>query len=1014
MKPLTLKLQAFGPFADCQTLDFSQLGDNPLFLINGPTGSGKTSILDGICFALYGETTGKEREGKQMRCDLARPELMTQVSLEFYLGAKRYRVEREPEQEKPKARGEGTTVHKHAAALYEVTEAPQLISSKPAQIKSEIMNLLGLNEDQFRQVMVLPQGKFRELLLAPSKAREEIFGQLFQTDMYRKIELALKDKASDISKAKAQFDHQISGALQVADVDSQAQLEEGLKAITPEVDALKAKEQAAQQQLSLSHTRLTEMKALAQAFEQRQEARLALEKHQRQAPEMDEQKAKLGLLKTASALLPDYQRWQENLVRLTTSRQDYAALEKGLGQASDEVKAAQSRLTQAQKNAEEIPELNAMLAALDADSRVMQEKERLEKTLAAESLALHEAVEKRTHYGQHKANLLEQTEQARAQLERDKLATANIPGIEAELRHIEVQVQQRQRWDALSGQAASLRAELVPLEQKITTAERDYQTARQQADTHELAWHSAQAAILAQRLEQGSPCPVCGSEQHPMPARFHGEAINKEQVQLSRAAEHSAREALTLSQQQLQLHQAKVTALAEQQQALQAQWPALPALTELEHARAQHQQTLAGLGAINLAQQEAALTTLLGRCEKGEALYQALIAEISAIEGRIAALKAELEQQIAQQNKAYRTQAEIGEAMHKIKGQCEALQQGLESSRQAFDQANLSLASIQAQVQSHGEMLGAQSTQTEQAHAQWQAVLGSSVFADLEAFLALSQAVGEIESTEKRLCDFERTQVALNQTLQDLDKQLAHASVPDLVQAERDIATQNLQYQDIRQQLDDKSGQQQKLIKVQQNLLQLQQSNQKLEQEYRIYGTLHDVASGKTGSRISLHRFVLGVLLDDVLIQASQRLNLMSKGRYHLSRKTQDFKGTAGRGLDLMVDDSYTGKSRDVATLSGGESFMAALSLALGLSDVVQSYSGGIRLDTLFIDEGFGSLDPESLDLAVDTLVELQQTGRMVGVISHVAEMKEQMALRVEVNPSRQGSVVSVVSPFAP
>ncbi|MDG2681397.1 SMC family ATPase, partial [Vibrio parahaemolyticus] len=186
--------------------------------------------------------------------------------------------------------------------------------------------------------------------------------------------------------------------------------------------------------------------------------------------------------------------------------------------------------------------------------------------------------------------------------------------------------------------------------------------------------------------------------------------------------------------------------------------------------------------------------------------------------------------------------------------------------------------------------------------------------------------------------------------------------------------------------------------------------NRKLEEEYKVFGTLYDVASGKTGSRISLHRFVLGVLLDDVLIQASQRLSLMSKGRYILARKTEGFKGAAGRGLDLVVEDGYTGKMRDVATLSGGESFMAALALALGLSDVVQSYSGGIRLDTLFIDEGFGSLDPESLDLAIQTLVDLQQTGRMIGVISHVSELKEQMALRIDVEPSRFGSTVSVKS----
>jgi exonuclease SbcC len=172
---------------------------------------------------------------------------------------------------------------------------------------------------------------------------------------------------------------------------------------------------------------------------------------------------------------------------------------------------------------------------------------------------------------------------------------------------------------------------------------------------------------------------------------------------------------------------------------------------------------------------------------------------------------------------------------------------------------------------------------------------------------------------------------------------------------------------------------------------------------------LSDVATGINGRRISLQRFVLSVLLDDVLIQASHRLNIMSKGRYRLLRKVERMGGNAASGLDMEVEDGYTGKTRAVATLSGGESFMAALSLALGLSDVVQSYAGGIKLDTLFIDEGFGSLDPESLDLAIRTLMDLQSSGRMIGIISHVSELKEQMALRIDVKSSRDGSSIYTV-----
>jgi exonuclease SbcC len=210
---------------------------------------------------------------------------------------------------------------------------------------------------------------------------------------------------------------------------------------------------------------------------------------------------------------------------------------------------------------------------------------------------------------------------------------------------------------------------------------------------------------------------------------------------------------------------------------------------------------------------------------------------------------------------------------------------------------------------------------------------------------------------------------------------------------------------DAWRQLDARNNQ---LKEIQKKLDQAHKKNEALEAEYKVIGTLSEVANGQTGNKISLQRFVLSVLLDDVLIQASQRLVKMSKGRYQLVRKEDRAKGNKASGLELEVEDGYTGKTRSVATLSGGESFLAALSLALGLSDVVQSYAGGIKLDTLFIDEGFGSLDPESLDLAVRTLIDLQASGRTIGIISHVSELKDQMALRVDVISDRTGSRIAI------
>ncbi|HCL22941.1 MAG TPA: SMC family ATPase, partial [Halomonas sp.] len=238
--------------------------------------------------------------------------------------------------------------------------------------------------------------------------------------------------------------------------------------------------------------------------------------------------------------------------------------------------------------------------------------------------------------------------------------------------------------------------------------------------------------------------------------------------------------------------------------------------------------------------------------------------------------------------------------------------------------------------------------------------------------------------------------------------QLAEKTPQDVAalnaQAESAQAQENSQLEAWRQ-LD---GRLATLQNIHQKLAAAHASQAELEAQYQLWGTLSDVANGRTGHRISLQRFVLGVLLDDVLIQASERLVRMSRGRYQLVRREAPSKGNKASGLELDVADTYTGKNRPVATLSGGESFMAALSLALGLSDVVQAYAGGIQLDTLFIDEGFGSLDQDALDQAIAMLSELQMSGRMIGIISHVSELKEQMPVRIEVSASRHGSSVAV------
>ncbi|ELV8773239.1 SMC family ATPase [Vibrio harveyi] len=1015
MKPIKLTMQAFGPFAQTETIEFDKLGTNPLFLINGPTGSGKTSILDAICFALYGETTGNERQGIQMRCDMAAPTLLTEVTLEFSLHGKSYRVIRSPEQEAPKARGEGMTVRKHTAALYEITDEEKLITSKTTQVKTEVTNIIGLNETQFRQVMVLPQGKFRELLLATSKEREEIFGQLFQTDIYKKIEYALKDKASAISKAKDEFDNQIRGALQVAGVSSEAELTEQREALSVQFESVQKQEQESLAQLNAVKTELQKAEALSNEFKKREQAEIALKQHLEQSDAVSSRQLQLDNAKKASKVELPYVTLQNASKQTQELEQKVAKLSQDLTVANDAVKSKEGALQTAKEQAAQLPKLTEQQYQLEGMKGKLVEKSELEKAINAGLTQKSEFEVTLKKYIALKEKLTLEAQQGQKSLDQARVDVASIGSVEAEIKQQQRLMQDLQKLTGLNQELAKLGA-LTPSKQaSVDQAKARYVELQRSADTLELSWHNAQAAVLAQRLRAGEMCPVCGSVEHPQPAQFVGEEVTKEQVQRARNTEREGQVALNQLSNQLEQHNIAIGQYKQQIEQLSVELgqTASMDLGALQASMQQLDERLQQLSSINLVQLEQSVNELNQRCVTGEGKINDLQNQMAANESTIKVNQEQLVKLSTSLDAKYSSLEVLEQDIVAIQKQIAELNSALENAQNHLQQAVLAKTNIESQLTTNQQWLNEALDRFSTAKADWEQALQASAFEDEAQFLACKVDEAEMQVWQQEIDAFKQTQIKLEQTLADLSSTLKDLALPDLENLNVKLNSVQQSYVEARNQLDSTRSLFERLEKVRNDIATLHDKNTKLEDEYKVFGTLYDVASGKTGSRISLHRFVLGVLLDDVLIQASQRLSLMSKGRYILARKTEGFKGAAGRGLDLVVEDSYTGKTRDVATLSGGESFMAALALALGLSDVVQSYSGGIRLDTLFIDEGFGSLDPESLDLAIQTLVDLQQTGRMIGVISHVSELKEQMAQRIDVEPSRLGSTVSVKSQMA-
>ncbi|UZE95355.1 AAA family ATPase [Alkalimarinus alittae] len=1016
MRPNKLLIQAFGPFAKKEEIDFTSLGDNPLFLINGPTGAGKSSILDAICFALYGQTTGKERDPSHMRCDHAAPDLLTEITLDFSLGEQHYRVRRAPTQERPKSRGEGTTPHQTEAQIWQLKpEGDQLLVPQKAQEATQTIEALtGLNVEQFRQVMVLPQGKFRDFLMADSSQREAIFSKLFQTQIYKRIEDTLKTKAASIRKEVENLQNQIKGILQGADLNTEAEVQEQLTALTPQLESATQHKNQTVEALAKAEKALEAGKILTKAFLALDTTQKALDNLNAKKVHIDAQKHLLTRAQTAQKIEHLKATLSKSILTQAQLDKDIKTTEQNLSQHQNALAQAQSVLDQAEKNNQSLDVLKEQLADLrKLEPKINQLAEAIKQSQTTQT-ALETASAAFENQQTQLKQLITRISASENRINTLKAASAVLPEKQRQLDGLLILGQQRANLDKRFEEQKALQQTRIIREEHLNTCRAKFDAQVNQVKQLEFTWHSSQAAILAAELKQGQPCPVCGSQEHPTPANTLGQAspVTKQGIEAARAIQ-------TTLQQQLTSAQNDVTQTSTQQQNIEA----LIIEQQQELGENQHHPTHQ-LRADWRKLNDEVETFQLQQKEQTqlEMELQALTLQRSQLEqqievARLSLQKAQQEQTIAAQNQLHIQQALPEE--YRVTGtlthQIEQLDAQIKSITMTYDHALATFNANQEKVTQSQVISEQQQIQKKaidqalaEAHKNWTTALSQSAFKDEDDFINAQKTESEQQQLLSEIEQYSHQLSGCKATLEQQQQQLDQQKTPNMeaLEAEKSqLKATSAQSLESWKNIDNRHRQ---LTDVLIKLDQAHQSNHALESEYKVYGTLSDVANGQTGNKISLQRFVLSVLLDDVLIEASHRLNNMSKGRYLLIRKEERAKGNKASGLELEVEDAYTGKTRSVATLSGGESFMAALSLALGLSDVVQAYAGGIKLETLFIDEGFGSLDQESLDLAIKTLIDLQSSGRMIGIISHVSELRDQMALRIDVHSSASGSHIFV------
>lgn len=1023
MKPLALTMQAFGPFPGRETIDFAELGEAPLFLINGPTGAGKTTILDAICYALYGTTTGAEREGAQMRCQYSSPELLTEVCLRFELNGERYQITRLPEQARPKQRGEGSTVQKARAELFrlgndgDTASGKLLVEQKVTDANRAVRELTGMNADQFRQVMVLPQGQFRKLLLADSQEREQIFQSLFQTGVYKQIEERLKQSAVDIRRDYEAGNNKLRGILEAGEVADEEALSEELERLGAQLEQQLADYQAAYDSWQQADRQLTRARQATQTRQRRQQAEAELAALLAREPEMTSKREQLRWADAAAQLEPARRRRAECVQAEDRAREEENQADEALSRAGERLETCRDALA-----AEEAREPERL--ALRQSVAELESLRPLAARLGKAGREVEEGAAAFTRAQQSEASARDTVARAR---EEQKALALTIDKLRRDVdtgQGLDLALHRAHETHANAVRLVDLTQSLDRVRAQMTEAEtRREQLAaareREQAALTALRrdWHLGQAWLLARQLEAGQPCPVCGSKAHPAPASAETTVPDEAALEAQEARCQDAEQRLARSGREFAALDVECQAVEQQRgsllatvgeaanqdpQSLQRQLEALQGrVTQWERDRERLQA---------LEPQVAGAESAVACAEK--VLARATETTIAA--GReLSAARARLEQLEAELPPDYRSEAVLSAALARQRQQLDALDKTLAEARSTYALADKQQAIAVTHAASANRRREAAMEETGAAAQDYDQALAASPFASDDERGRAAMADAQRQLLQAELEQHDQALAGTRSRLQTLERELegrpdedldALGGTEQIARERRDTAQRARQLSEARRD---------SLVSTRDKLGRQRAANRELEARYRVVGTLADVASGQGGARISLQRYVLGVLLDDVLAQGSQRLLKMSGGRYQLIRKQDPNKGRKAAGLDLEVHDDYTGSARPVATLSGGESFMAALSLALGLSDVVQSQAGGIALDTLFVDEGFGSLDSEALELAINTLLDLQRAGRMVGIISHVSELREQMDLRIDLHTGRQGSRLEIVSPFA-
>ena len=1056
MKPIKLIMSAFGPYAGkMPEIDFEQFEDRGLFLISGDTGAGKTTIFDAICFALYGTTSGTYRDTKNLRSEYAKPSVDSYVEFYFSHQGREYHVWRQPAYERRKQRGEGVITEKEKAVFYAEGETP---IEGLTQVNNAVKELLHIDDKQFKQIAMIAQGEFWALLNARTDERTEILRTIFSTGGYKNIEFRLKDRMDSnngkrlraeqsivqyFNDVKADENEEFSEELEELQgranrSNSAWNLDELLDMLNTVISSDKDKQKDIKDQLKASDDELNKLKeALATAqtnnnfisrLAQLEEEHIKL---QEQKQEISELEALLKRQKTAThEVNPAYVSWNTKTLEVANTKEQIENKKSQKVAAKKTAEEAGVRLSEAEKRKPELDELKKQINKIEEEEAKYQERDSVSGKLTVLEKTQNEIKAEEEELSASETKLKDRIKSLKKTVEELKSKPEELLKVQSEGKKLsELEEDITDILDHKTAECDKRKNDLQIKQKAFKTAFEEYEAATKERLEAEKIIESSRAGILAKDLKDGEKCPVCGSTHHPELAKLSDKSISEDDFELIKEKEASlqtkksntntaaevAKNALTEYEDQMRT--AILDCLEDSVIGVKTEGMTFDVLLsclrdaekelsdKIRDNTASENELKKQCSTLKKAESDHEKATGKDTDELNEK-KQALAEKKTSTDTAITECRTTLK---TLQNLSYPDWESASLELQKPRKQVSDINKEIDDAADAKAEADKAFAAMEAELKTLEAGLIEQSKDEKALKEALDEKLSAQGFGNLEEMLGLVVSEAKLSATEEEINEYKKEEATNATQLEQARKDAEGKELVDVENLKDTCMQQEGVVNSIRRTENEISNRIRNNEEKLDNILSQRDDLETSRKEYGICKRLYELVKGTTGNgKITLEQYIQAAGFDGIIAAANRRLQPMSDNQYELYRQEDSVGKKSNNFLDLEVLDNFTGHRRPVGNLSGGESFKASLSLALGLSDTVSSNLGGVQMDALFIDEGFGTLDRKSIENAMDILINLSGANKLVGVISHREELIENIPQQIRVSKTKDGSRIDI------